>query len=55
MVSEVRDLAKEKPELASELKAAYAAYEKANGVVPVPPGYNPVEQIGRNAQRRLEH
>ena len=46
--SEVHNLAKDNPAKVSELIQAYTDYEKQNGVVPVPEGYNPVEQIGKN-------
>lgn len=53
--SEVNDLAAEMPELAAELLAAYKAYEKENNVVPVPDGYNPLEQAVKNSQRKGGH
>ncbi|MEN8129810.1 MAG: arylsulfatase [Pseudomonadota bacterium] len=53
--SEVHNLAKEKPELAAELRAAYSTYEKANNVVPVPEGYNPFEQIMKNIKSGRIH
>ncbi len=53
--SEVHDLAKEKPDLVAELIQAYADYEKRNGVIPVPEGYNPVEQVIKNAARGRSH
>ena len=53
--SEVHDLAKTKPDLVAELIQAYADYEKKNGVVPVPKGYNPIEQIVKNSKRTASH
>ena len=53
--SEVHDLAKENPDLVAELVSAYADYEKQNGVVPVPDGYNPLEQAVKNSARRMSH
>ncbi|MBL6689477.1 MAG: sulfatase-like hydrolase/transferase [Pseudomonadales bacterium] len=49
--SETNDLAKDMPELAAELLAAYREYEVANNVVPVPEGYNPLEQAVKNSMR----
>ena len=47
---EVDDLAGEHPELVAELMAEYAAYERDNGVIPVPEGYNPITQLVKNSQ-----
>ena len=47
--SEVNNLAVDKPELVAELKQAYETYEKENGVVRVPEGYNPIEQVSKNS------
>ncbi len=49
--SELNDLSKEKPSVTADLVEAYARYEKENGVVPIPEGYNPFEQIAKNAKR----
>lgn len=53
--AELNNLANEKPELAAELRAAYIAYETANNVVPVPPDYNPFEQIMKNIKSGRIH
>ena len=53
--SEVHNLAKENPAKVNELIQAYADYEKRNGVVPVPDGYNPVEQISKNIEAGRLH
>ena len=53
--SEVHDLAREKPDLVAELVQAYADKEKRNGVVPVPEGYDPLVQAGKNAARGGSH
>lgn len=45
---EVHDLAKKNPELVAELLASYKKYEKVNGVIPVPEGYNPLKQLIKN-------
>ncbi len=45
---EVHDLARKKPELVAELIASYREYELNNGVIPVPEGYNPLEQLIKN-------
>lgn len=46
---EVNDLADEHPQLVAELIAEYALYERENGVIPVPEGYNPVTQLIKNS------
>jgi arylsulfatase A-like enzyme len=48
--SEMHNLVEEMPELAEELIAAYEEYETQNGVVPVPPGYDPQVQSVKNAK-----
>ncbi len=48
--SEVNNLVQEMPELVEELIAAYEKYESENGVVPVPPGYDPQVQAALNAK-----
>lgn len=50
--SEVHNLAKQQPEKVAELIKAYSDYEKTNGVVPVPEGYNPITQIIKNSKRK---
>lgn len=49
--SEVHNLASGNPELVSKLISAYEEYEKHNGVVRVPEGYNPIDQVAKNAAR----
>jgi hypothetical protein len=53
--AELNDQADELPELVAEMIQAYAEYEKQNGVIPVPEGYNPLEQAARNAERGVMH
>jgi arylsulfatase len=53
--AEMKNLATKMPELVTELKAAYAAYEKENGVVPVPDGYDPQAQAAKNAKSGKSH
>lgn len=53
--SELHDLAEEEADLAADLLDAYHAYEKANNVVPVPEGYNPLEQVVKNSMRGGGH
>jgi len=53
--AEMQNLATEMPELVTELKAAYKLYEKENGVVPVPEGYDPQVQAIKNAKRGAKH
>ena len=53
--SEIHNLVKEKPELVSELLTAYQAYVNNNNVVPVPDGYNPLEQAVKNSKRKNSH
>ena len=48
--SETFNLVEEMPELVQELTAAYEEYEAQNGVVPVPPGYDPQVQSVINAK-----
>jgi arylsulfatase len=52
---EMKNLVEEMPELAAELKSAYEKYEKENGVVPVPEGYDPQVQAAKNAKRGMKH
>jgi arylsulfatase len=53
--SELTNLASEKPELVAELEAFYASYAESVNLVPVPEGYNPLEQTVINAQRGGSH
>ncbi|WP_309398735.1 sulfatase-like hydrolase/transferase [Cerasicoccus maritimus] len=52
---EVNNLADENPELVKELIEAYAQYEKDNGVIPVPEGYDPLKQLIKNSKRGGGH
>jgi len=52
---EVKNLAKQNPALVTELIAAYAEYEKANGVIPVPEGYDPLKQLIKNTAAGASH
>lgn len=49
--SEINDLAGEMPELLEEMKAFFDQYAEEVNLVPVPDGYNPLEQTVINAQR----
>jgi arylsulfatase/uncharacterized sulfatase len=52
---ETRDLATTMPTEFTQLKADYVAYAKAEGVLPMPPGYSAPQQVQDNARReRLE-
>ena len=42
---ETSDLQKQRPQEFAAMQAAYAAWAKANGVLPMPEGYNPVRQV----------
>lgn len=53
--AELNDLADEMPELVAEMIQAYTEYEKQNGVIPVPDGYNPLEQAAINAEHGVLH
>jgi arylsulfatase A-like enzyme len=53
--SEVHDLASQKPKIVAELVQAYGVYEEKSGVVPVPEGYNPIEQLLKNSKRGGSH
>jgi arylsulfatase/uncharacterized sulfatase len=46
---EVNDLAKKMPEEFKTMQAQYAEYAKANGVLPMPDGYDPIQQVQMNA------
>lgn len=50
---ETRDLRASRPEDFARLLAAYRAFERAEGVLPLPQGYEPREQVTRNALRRV--
>ena len=49
--SEVNDLAAEMPDLVTEMQAFFEQYAEDVNLVPVPEGYNPLEQTVINAQR----
>jgi arylsulfatase len=53
--AELNDLSDEMPDLVAEMIQAYADYEKENNVIPVPEGYNPLEQARINAERGVLH
>jgi len=53
--AEMRNLVEEMPELVEELIAAYEEYEAQNGVVPVPPGYDPQVQSIKNSKAGRSH
>jgi arylsulfatase A-like enzyme len=53
--SELTDLAAQMPKLVTELKAFYASYAEEVNLVPVPEGYNPLEQTVINAKRGGSH
>jgi arylsulfatase/uncharacterized sulfatase len=42
---ETSDLQKQRPQEFAAMQAAYAVWAKANGVLPMPDGYNPVKQV----------
>ncbi|MBF7730481.1 arylsulfatase [Pseudomonas sp. N040] len=46
---EVTDLQQQLPELFQQLIADYADYARANGVLPMPDGYDPIKQVFINA------
>lgn len=50
---ETRDLRQRHPEDFARLLAAYQAFEREEGVLPLPAGYEPREQVTRNALRRV--
>ncbi len=45
---ETRDLQDRLPDAFKAMQASYAAYASANGILPMPAGYDPVEQVGTN-------
>lgn len=49
---ETRDLARDIPDMFDAMMLAYRRYADAVGVIPPPPGFNPVEQVTANALRR---
>ena len=49
--SELNNLVTTMPELATEMIADYAKYEKDNALVPVPDDYNPLLQVLKNSER----
>lgn len=46
---EVNDLAEKMPEEFKTMQTQYAEYAKANGVLPMPEGYDPIQQVQINA------
>ena len=46
---EVHDLQQQMPERFIAMQADYAAYANANGVLPMPAGYDPISQVQINA------
>jgi len=50
---ETRDLRTSHPEEFARLLAAYRQFERDEGVLPLPEGYSPLEQVSRNAVRRV--
>ncbi len=46
---ETSDLQARMPEVFAAMKSDYAAYAKANGVLPMPQGYDPIYQVQTNA------
>ncbi len=53
--AEVHNMTEQNPELVAELVRSYADYVKQNGVIAVPEGYNPLEQIVKNSKREDSH
>ncbi|QLE84931.1 sulfatase-like hydrolase/transferase [Shewanella sp. Scap07] len=49
--SERNNLATSQPERVKQMRAQYQAYAKKNALVPVPEGYNPLEQVIKNSSR----
>jgi arylsulfatase A-like enzyme len=45
---ETQDLQRQLPEVFSTMQTDYAAYAKANGVLPMPEGYDPINQVQTN-------
>lgn len=46
---ETKDLQSQMPDVFTAMQADYAAYAKANGVLPMPEGYDPIRQVQTNA------
>ena len=46
---ETKDLQSQMPDIFAAMKADYAAYAKANGVLPMPENYDPIQQVLINA------
>jgi arylsulfatase/uncharacterized sulfatase len=46
---ETKDLRSQLPDVFQAMQADYAAYAKANGVLPMPEGYDPIQQVQINA------
>ena len=46
---ETKDLQSQMPAVFTAMQADYAAYAKANGVLPMPEGYDPIRQVQINA------
>ena len=46
---ETQDLSHERPDTFADMLRDYEAYAKANGVLPMPAGYDPIEQVQINA------
>ncbi|TLP61388.1 arylsulfatase [Parasedimentitalea maritima] len=53
--SELTNIADQMPDLVEELIAFYASYSERVNLVPVPEGYNPLEQTVINAKRGSTH
>ncbi|KAE9629024.1 arylsulfatase [Parasedimentitalea maritima] len=53
--SELTNIADQMPDLVKELIAFYASYSERVNLVPVPEGYNPLEQTVINAKRGSTH
>jgi arylsulfatase A-like enzyme len=49
---ETHDLAAQMPELAASMLADYEAYAARNGVLALPPGYDPQAQVARNTRMK---
>ncbi|WP_164657897.1 sulfatase-like hydrolase/transferase [Tropicibacter sp. Alg240-R139] len=54
-LSELHDLAGEMPDRVAEMRSFFDAYAKEVNLVPVPEGYNPLEQTVINAKRNAGH
>ena len=49
---ETQDLAQSQPELFASMREAYDAYARANGVLELPPGYDPQTQVAHNTRMK---